>query len=111
MTATIDEYIAGAPEDVRPVLERIRRTIHEAVPGAGEKISYNMPTITVDGQYLVYFAAWKHHISVYPIPRSGLEDELAPYLAAKGTLRFPLKTPIPYELIGRVAQRLRDEKG
>lgn len=58
--ATIDEYISSFPEDVEPVLEEVRRTIRKAVPAAGERISYHMPTITLDGKDVVCFAAWKH---------------------------------------------------
>lgn len=110
--ATVDAYIAGQPAGVQAVLEEIRRTVHESVPGAGEMISYDIPTITLDGHYVVYFAAWKHHISIYPVPRGNdiLNAELEPYLAGKGTLKFVLAKPIPYGLIGRVAAQLAAER-
>ena len=66
--ATVDEYIASFPSAVQHVLQEIRRTMHTVVPGAGETISYNIPTITLGGGPLVYFAGWKRHVSVYPIP-------------------------------------------
>jgi uncharacterized protein YdhG (YjbR/CyaY superfamily) len=102
--ATIDEYIASYPPDVRVILEKIRRTILAAAPGTDETISYGIPTVTLDGRYLIYFAGWKRHISVYPIPDgdAALQQDLAPYKHARGTLRFPLTKPIPYELIERV---------
>jgi uncharacterized protein YdhG (YjbR/CyaY superfamily) len=105
---TVDDYIASAPSDVQPVLHEIRRRMHRAVPGAGETISYGIPTITLDDSYLVYFAAWKRHISVYPIPETDdpVTEELAPYKASKGTLKFPLDRPMPYDLIELVAGRL-----
>jgi len=65
---SIDEYIASFPKDVQPILEQLRSTSKAAAPAAGEKISYNMPTFTLNGTYLVYFAGWKNHISIYPIP-------------------------------------------
>ena len=67
-----------------------------------------MPTITLNGESLVYFAAWKHHIGLYPIPPAdgALERELAPYRAAKDTVRLPLRQPIPYDLIERVTALL-----
>jgi uncharacterized protein YdhG (YjbR/CyaY superfamily) len=103
---SVDEYIASFPADVQVVLEQVRGTIHGVVAGAGEKISYQIPTITLDGTSLLYFSGWKKHISLYPIP--AVEGELAtaiePYLAGKGTLKFPLAQPIPYELIGRLAE-------
>ncbi len=66
--ATIDDYVASFPSDVQDVLQEIRRTMHAVVPDAGEAITYNIPTITLDDRSLVYFAGWKRHVSVYPIP-------------------------------------------
>jgi uncharacterized protein YdhG (YjbR/CyaY superfamily) len=105
---TIDEYIASKPGEVQPTLEKVRQTLRKAVPGADEAISYEIPTLMLDGRYVVYFAAWKHHLSIYPIPETDedFEKELAPYRAAKGTLKFPFGEPIPYELIERVGAHL-----
>jgi uncharacterized protein YdhG (YjbR/CyaY superfamily) len=105
---TVDEYIASFPAEVQEVLQEIRRTCHAAVPDAGEMISYGLPTITLGGKYVVYFAGWTHHVSVYPVPDgdAAFRASLAPYRAAKGTLRFPLGKPVPYGLIGKVAALL-----
>ncbi|MER7245791.1 DUF1801 domain-containing protein [Kribbella sp. NPDC000426] len=104
--SSVDDYLASFPPDVREVLEQVRRTIHAVVPGAGEKISYQMPTITLDGKPLMYFSGWKSHIAVYPIPPvdADLSTALAPYRSGKGTLKFPLKKPIPYALITRLTE-------
>lgn len=110
--ATIDEYISSFPEDVRVILEEVRRTIRTVAPGADESISYQIPTITLNGKTLMYFAAWKRYISLYPIPTEDVpfEQELAPYRAARATVRFPFQKPIPYELIGRlVALRIKQQ--
>lgn len=106
--ASVDEYIASFPDGVREVLGKVRSTIHEALPGSGERISYNIPTVTLDDKYVVYFSGWKNHISVYPVPGGDerLAAELEKYKAGKGTLKFSLSDPIPYELIGRVAKAL-----
>ena len=111
--ATVDEYIGSFPDDVRIILEEIRRRIRAAVPEAAETISYQIPTFTLDGSAFVYFAGWKHHVAVYPIPSGdeAFEGELAPYRAAKGTLKFPLKQPIPFDLIERVAALLAAQRG
>ncbi|HEY3556046.1 MAG TPA: DUF1801 domain-containing protein [Kribbella sp.] len=103
---TVDEYIASFPPEVREVLEQVRRTLHAAVPDAGEKISYQIPTITLDGTPLVHFSGWKSHIALYPIPPADdqLTQALAPYRSGKGTLKFPLNQPIPYPLITQIAQ-------
>ena len=100
---TIDEYIDAFPKDIQFILEKIRKTIRRAAPEAFEAISYQMPTFKLNGN-LVHFAAYKNHIGFYPVP-SGIEafkGELAPYIAGKGTLRFPLDKPIPYHLIEKV---------
>ncbi len=105
--ASVDAYIDAFPKDVQTVLQKVRLAIHDAVPGAGEKISYQIPAITLDDKVLLYFSGWRKHVSVYPLPE-GDEDlarELEPYKAGKGTLKFLLDKPVPYDLIGRVAAR------
>lgn len=102
----IDEYIAGFPNDVQEILEKIRMTIRKAAPGAEETISYQIPTFTLSGRYLIYFAAYKKYISIYPAPRGREEfkEELAGYEGGKGTVRFPLDKPIPFGLIRRIVK-------
>ncbi len=110
--ATVEEYIAARPADVQSVLREVRRTILGLVPAAGEKISYQIPTVTLNGRNLVHFGAWKHHLAVYPLPAEDtLRAELSPYLTGKSTARFPLTEPIPYDLIGRLAAQLAAERG
>ncbi len=102
---TIDEYISTFPEDVREILEKVRRTIHEEVPEATEAISYQMPAFKLNGT-LVWFAALKNHIGFYPTP-AGIEafaKEMAPYRSTKGAVQFPLDKPIPYGLIKKVVR-------
>jgi len=102
----IDEYIAGFPNDVQEILEKIRMTIRKAAPDAEETISYQIPTFTLKGKYLVYFAAYKKHIGFYPAP-TGIEkfkNELSIYGSAKGTLKFPLDKPIPFGLISKIVK-------
>ncbi|WP_409228717.1 iron chaperone [Gudongella sp. SC589] len=101
----IDEYIEQFPDDVQEILKKIRRIIRDAAPDATEKISYKMPTFYLNGN-LVHFAAFKSHIGFYPTPSgiSSFENELAPYKRAKGSVRFPLDKPIPYNLIDRIVR-------
>ena len=102
--ATVDEYEQALPDDVRPLMRRIRDTIRAIVPGIGETISYSMPTFTLDGLPLVHLAAWKKHVGLYPLPP--MDDELAravaPYRAAKDTMQLKYAEPIPDELVERV---------
>jgi len=102
---TIDEYIAGFAPDMQAILEKIRMTIRKAAPGAEETISYQMPTFTLKGN-LVHFAAFKKHIGFYPVP-TGIEhfkNELSVYEGGKGSVRFPLDRPIPFDLIRRIVE-------
>ncbi len=104
---SIDEYIAGFPQDVQDVLDRVRSAIRKAVPGAEEAISYNMPTYKLRGQPVIYFAGWKRHYSLYPSGDrlvAAFKDDLAPYEIDKGTIRFPLSEPVPVKLIERIAK-------
>jgi uncharacterized protein YdhG (YjbR/CyaY superfamily) len=101
----IDEYISAFPNDVQEILRKIRSTIRKAAPDAKETISYQIPTFTLNGN-LVHFAAFKTHIGFYPTP-TGIEkfkDELSGYEGAKGSVRFPLDKPIPFDLIGRIVK-------
>ena len=109
---TVDEYIGSCPEDVQEILREIRRRLHSAVPDASDTISYGIPTMTLGGKPVIYFGAWKTHISVYPVPSGDpeMEQEVAPYRSGKGTLRFGFSKPIPYDLIGRVGAALADQR-
>ncbi|RST13830.1 hypothetical protein E2C00_19010 [Streptomyces sp. WAC05374] len=111
--ASVDDYLGSFPGDVRTVLDRVRRTIHEAAPeGVGERISYGIPAVTLDRRNLVYFAGWKQHVSVYPVPEGdeAFQRDIQPYRSGKGTLKFPLDAPVPYELIARVVRHLVAER-
>jgi uncharacterized protein YdhG (YjbR/CyaY superfamily) len=103
--ATIDDYIAAFSPEVQAVLRRIRKLIHSAAPDAKEVISYRMPAFRLNG-VLVYFAAFKNHIGLYPPIRGDarLQKAVSPYAGEKGNLRFPLDQPIPYALIERIIE-------
>lgn len=104
----VDAYIARFPRAVQEVLVRVRDAIRKSVPGAEEAISYRIPTYKLDGRYVIYFAGWKQHYSLYPANErlvSAFKDDLAPYeVNDKGTIRFPLSTPVPVRLIARIAK-------
>jgi uncharacterized protein YdhG (YjbR/CyaY superfamily) len=104
-----DEYIARQPAEVQAVLQRVRGIIRKALPGAEETISYQIPTYKLHGGYVVYFAGWKQHYSLYPANArlvAAFRDELAAFEISKGTIRFPLAKPVPAGLIGRLAKFL-----
>lgn len=102
-SAGIDAYVADLPLPARKVMSRIRATIAAAAPDAQEVISYRMPAFAQQG-ILLYFAAFKGHIGIYPPVRGDarLEKALSAYAGPKGNLRFPLDRPIPYGLIKRI---------
>jgi len=103
--ASIDDYIAGYPEDVQSQLQKIRETIRRAAPQAGEAIKYGLATFTLHGN-LVHFGAFKTHIGFYPAP-SGIKEfqkELAKYDGSKGTIRFPIDKPLPLPLISKIVK-------
>ena len=105
----VDAYIAKQPGDAQLVLQRVRRIIRRVLPDAEETISYQIPTYKVRGQYVVYFAGWKRHWSLYPVTgpvRSALSSELASYELSKGTVRFPLADPVPAKLVERIVRKL-----
>lgn len=100
---TIDEYIAQFSPDIQGRLESLRNAIREAAPEANEKISWRMPTFTLNGN-LVHFAAHKNHIGFYPGP-SGIEffsEKLSEYKNSKGAVQFPNNKPLPFDLIKEI---------
>jgi len=110
---TVDEYIAQFPDDVRPVLEQIRRTIRSAAPDAIEKISWQMPTYW-QGENLVHFAAFKGHVGLYPGEEGvrAFAGKLGAYDFSKGSIRFPLSEPMPLNLIEEITRfRVREVEG
>lgn len=103
--ANIDAYIAGFPEAVRVRLQAVRCAVAAAAPGAQEKISYRIPAFTLHGS-LIYFAAFKNHIGLYPGAATikAFEQQLAGFRTAKGTVQFPFDAPLPLALISRIVR-------
>jgi uncharacterized protein YdhG (YjbR/CyaY superfamily) len=101
----IDSYIACFPEATQKILTKIRAIIRKTTPEAQEKINYGIPTFTLNGN-LVHFAAYKNHIGFYP-GAAGIDSfrkELSCYEGGKGSVRFPLDKPIPYDLITEIVK-------
>ncbi len=103
---SIDEYIAACPPQSQERLQTIRKMIKKLAPEAQEKISYQIAAFELNGRSLVYFAGWKKHISLYPIPAGdeAFERQIEPYVDGKGTLKFPLDEPLPVKLIEKVVK-------
>ncbi len=102
----IDSYMALVPQKLRPLLEKMRKTIRRAAPQAEEMISYGMPAFRYHGM-LVYFAAFKNHASFFPGSSSlirSLKDELKGYKTSTGTIQFTVENPLPASLITRIVK-------
>ena len=104
----VEAYLASLPADRRAVLEQLRGTINAAAPDATEGIAYQMPALrSQDGRFLLSYAAYKAHYSLFPASAAvvqALGDDLTPYLAGQGTIRFPASRPIPLDLVTKIVQ-------
>lgn len=110
--ASVEEYLADQPEDVRATLEHVRRSVRAVAADATEKIGYGMPGFYVDGHPLVYYAAFKAHCSLFPASGAVIErfaEDLKGYGVAKGTIRFPIGEPLPAPLVKRIVKAKLDE--
>jgi uncharacterized protein YdhG (YjbR/CyaY superfamily) len=113
----VDAYLATLPADQRDALQRLRAQVGRLVPDAVETISYGMPAFKLDGRFLVSFAGWKAHCSIYPLTGTFLaahENELKGFERTKGSLHFTRATPVPEALVedlvrARVADLERGE--
>jgi uncharacterized protein YdhG (YjbR/CyaY superfamily) len=103
---SFEAYASSFAPEIRSILRKVRATIRKAAPQAQESISYRMPAFKLHGE-LVYFAAFKKHIGLYPPVRgdAALMKAVAPYAGPKGNLQFPLDQPIPYDLIHRIVKQ------
>ena len=105
---TVEEYLATLPPEARQVVEEVRRSIRAALPGAEERIRYDMPAVMLSERYALHYAGWKKHVGLYPVSPlpEALEAEVAPYRSKKDSVTFPYGKPVPYDLIERIAAEL-----
>ena len=109
---SVEDYLAALPEASRAALEKLRATIKAAAPEATETISYQMPTFKEHGRFLVSYAAFKDHCSLFPASGKVLEahgEELKPYFSGRGTLRFTADKPIPAALVKKIVKTRMEE--
>ncbi len=105
--ASVEDYLAGLPEESRAALERLRRAIRAAVPEATEGIAYQMPAFRAHGRWLVGYAAFRDHCSFFPMSTRVMEAfaaELEPYSTSKGTIRFSTDHPLPAALVKKMVK-------
>jgi uncharacterized protein YdhG (YjbR/CyaY superfamily) len=104
---SVEDYLAALPDERRAAVEQLRQTINAAAPEATETIAYQMPALRTHGQFLVSYAAYKNHYSLFPASEAVIEalgEELKPYLAGKGTIRFPADNPIPDAVVTKIVK-------
>jgi uncharacterized protein YdhG (YjbR/CyaY superfamily) len=104
---SIDEYLDALDNDQRLALERLRKAIHAAAPGAVECISYGLPAFRLDGKALVAFGAAVKHCAFYPMSTATVTEhaqDLAGFDTGKGTIRFQPDKPLPVALIRRLVR-------
>lgn len=104
----VDRYLEKVPDDARASLEKLRRAIRAAAPDATEHITYGMPTFKLNGRFLVSYAAWANHCSLYPVSTASLkaigEDPSKYDVNEKGTLRFPPGEPLTATLVRKLVK-------
>ena len=104
---TVDDYLATLPDDRRAAVEALRQAIKAAAPDATETIAYQMPAFRMNGRFLVSYAAYKAHYSLFPASEAVVEalgEEVAPYLARKGTIHFPVNEAIPVRTVTKIVK-------
>ncbi len=104
---SVEEYLGALPDERRAAMEQLREAIKGAAPEATETISYQMPAFRSHGQFLVSYAAYKNHYSLFPASEAVIEalgEELTPYLSGKGTIQFRADSAIPVALVAKVVK-------
>ena len=109
---THDDYFAMLSADKRAALQKLRRTIKAAAPGAKECISYGIPAFRLDGKLLVFYGAGKNHCAFYPgSTLQALDVDLTKYDTSKGTIRFSSDKPLPAVLVRKLVKLRIAERG
>lgn len=117
MMNAVDQYIQKYDEETQKKLNTIRETALELAPNATEWICMGIPTLDLNGKWLLHFAAYKKHIGFYPDPETieAFKSQLKDYKISKGTIQFPLNKPLPMDLIREMivyrVQSLQNENG
>jgi len=101
---TIDEYISSFPENTKNILENIKHTYKKIAPECDEYFGYGVPAIKINNKNIIYFAAFKNHIGIYPSPSTIIffKNKLKEYKTAEGTIQFPINNDFPYNLLEEI---------
>jgi aromatic ring-opening dioxygenase LigB subunit/uncharacterized protein YdhG (YjbR/CyaY superfamily) len=112
--SSVQGYLDALPVERRAAMEQLRATIRNAAPAAEETIAYRMPAFRLGGRFLVSYAAFRAHYSLFPASAyvvDALGRDVEPFLAGKGTIRFPADAPIPLDVVARVVHARLKELG
>ena len=107
-SSQVRAYLEALPGNAREHIQQLRDAIRAAAPGAVESFGYGMPAFALGGKPFVWYGAWKHHSSFYPVSaatRQALAAQLEGYeTSGKGTIRFRLDEPLPAALVKRLVK-------
>jgi uncharacterized protein YdhG (YjbR/CyaY superfamily) len=111
MDKKVYQYIDKQKSPQKEILQKIRKLIQKVAPSAAEAMSYGVPSFKVNGNVIMY-AAFTNHIGIYPEPETikAFEKELSSYETTKGTIKFEIDEPIPYELIEKIVRHRVEKK-
>ena len=103
-SADFDDYARRFPGPAQQALRMMRNLIEDAAPDAVPRISYKIPAFTINGKVRIWFGAFESHIGLYPgaAAVAAFKNDLAEYKTAKGSIQFPLDSPLPAKLITRI---------
>ncbi|OPZ23678.1 MAG: hypothetical protein BWZ03_00424 [bacterium ADurb.BinA186] len=108
---TVDEYINAQPPKQKEILQKIRSLVKSIYPRSQEALGYAVASFKLNGKVLIYYASFKNHIGIYPVPKASgdLMKEIEKYQTGKGTMRFPLDEEMPYEFIEKIIKAREGE--
>lgn len=98
------DYLKGLPKDQREALEKVRKQIVAAAPGAEEHFDYGLPGFKLDGHPLIYFGAAKHHCAIYGSVPARFTEALKDFKKSKGAIQFTPEKPIPATLLKEIVK-------
>lgn len=98
----VDAYLAALPAEQRELLQALRERVAALAPEAIDTISYGMPAFKLGDRFLLSYAGWKRHCSIYAIHDELLakyEADLRGNARTKGGLHFSPARPLPDALV------------